>query len=432
MEQAVDISLTDGWIFSFEGTVDSHIIARALDATLNYYPKFKCTLVKHYPSLKRWFRYCWEYHQDIGGADILDEIEETETDPDQDVLSYYRRFHPSHRIDLTREVPLKVLLIRQPKHTVIIFYFHHSVTDGIGFNLFIRKLFQFYEEILGGQTPVDDADPDFKSISQPEITAPWRNVSLRECVSYWRETLFRRKPAVQVHCPGGEGSWGTAMAVGREILPHQFNQLKSAAKANRVSLNDYLLSAMFQAINQWNGWYGAKRGRFYINVPVNLRPPGEFTIGNIFCWFDISASSEVITDKKKLLTHIRGKSAFLRNNNIAKTTLHASWYCKLLPIKLKDFIFRHHPHGIIYPSLGLSNLGVCEFNPSHKDEEGFHYMGAARINSIFVVNSAIPWPQVVIVSYNDRMTVTLVAFHSHFSLEAAEKLLDCFVEKLIE
>ena len=253
MEQAVNSCITGGWILSLEGTIDSNIIARALDATLNYYPKFKCTLSKKYPSLKRWFRYCWEYHDDITSADILDEVDETDTNPEEDVLSYYRRFHPSHRIDVTRQVPVKVLLIKQLKHAVIIIFFHHSATDGIGCHLFIRKLIQFHDEILFDQKPIDDASPDFKLISQPKITAPWRNVSLREFYSFLRVKAFlQREPAVQIHCPGGEGSWGASMAVGREILPHQFKRLKATAKKTHVTLNDYLISAMFQSIKQWN------------------------------------------------------------------------------------------------------------------------------------------------------------------------------------
>ena len=70
-------------------------------------------------------------------------------------------------------------------------------------------------------------------------------------------------------------------------------------------------------------------------------------------------------------------------------------------------MFKHHTPAF-YPSLCLSNLGVCEPNPSHKDDEGFHYMGQAKIRSIFTINSAIPWPQVVVVTYNGKMTVSLV------------------------
>lgn len=432
MEQAVDISITGGWILNFEGNVDSRILAKALDVTLNHYPKFKCTLVKDYPSPKRWFRYCWAYHEHITSNDILDEIEDTETNHDKDVLSYYRRFHPSHQIDVTRQVPLKVLLIRQPKHAVIIVFFHHSVSDGFGCYLFIKKFIRFYEEKFFHQKTADDASPDLTSISQPKITAPWRNVSFRECCSFLRKkTLMQRESAVQVHTPGGEGSWGTSMAVAREIPPLQFKQLRTTAKKYRVTLNDYLLSAMFQTMNQWNELHGGKRGRFYINVPVNLRSPGDLTIGNIFCGFDISATSDTIDNKRKLLTQIQEERTSMWNNNVANTTLHVTWFLKPLPLKLKDFMFKHHTPAF-YPSLCLSNLGVCEPNPSHKDDEGFHYMGQAKIRSIFTINSAIPWPQVVIVTYNGKMTVSLAVFHSHFSLESAEKLLDSFVKRLME
>ena len=429
-EAAAGIPLTFYSLLVLEGQLDSEAVCEALDATLDRYPKFRCVLSRNYPSVKRWFRYCWEYHRDITGADILNDIEDT--DLDKDALSHYRHFHSSHRIDVTRHVPVRVLLVRHHKRTVIIFFFHHSVSDGFGCYLFIRKVIQFYEEISGSRKPGNTAVSDFKSISQPKVRAPWRNFSLREGYSYWKtKALMQKESAVQVHTPGGEGSWGTSMAVAREIPPHHIKRLKATAQEYQVTLNDYLLSAMFQAINQWNELHGDRKGRFYINVPENFRSPGDFTIGNISFGFDISATSDSIDNKRELLSRIKEERIFMRKNHAANITLHLTWFLKPLPLTLKSFMFKHHTTAF-FPSISLSNLGVCAPNPSHKDEEGFHYIGPSRIDEIVVVNSAIPWPQVVVVTYNGKMTVSLAAFHSHFSLESAEKLLDSFVKKLTE
>ena len=90
----------------------------------NYYPKFKCLMVKNYPSLKRWFRYCWEY-RDIKSRDVFQEIEDHEPSRNnRDATTYYIQNHFSLSMDIDYQSPLKVLLIRQPKQASLVFVFH--------------------------------------------------------------------------------------------------------------------------------------------------------------------------------------------------------------------------------------------------------------------------------------------------------------------
>ena len=73
MEQVFQTSLTGTIILTLEGEVRSQVVREALDACLNVNPKFKCILINKYPSLKRWFRYSWEYrHTD--SRSILQEV----------------------------------------------------------------------------------------------------------------------------------------------------------------------------------------------------------------------------------------------------------------------------------------------------------------------------------------------------------------------
>ena len=59
-------------------------------------------------------------------------------------------------------------------------------------------------------------------------------------------------------------------------------------------------------------------------------------------------------------------------------------------------------------------------------------MGSARIIGSNVVTAAIPWPQILIHTYNRRMEVSLSVFRSHFSLEAAKLFLDDYIKELLE
>ena len=108
LEVAAKTPIIHGWTLTLEGEVSSRAVQEALDACLNYYPKFKCILIKNYSSIKRLFRYCWEY-QDIKGEDILQEIENPETDCNgQETISHYMQNHSSLSIDVTCHVAIKV------------------------------------------------------------------------------------------------------------------------------------------------------------------------------------------------------------------------------------------------------------------------------------------------------------------------------------
>jgi NRPS condensation-like uncharacterized protein len=327
--------------------------------------------------------------------------------------------------------PVKAILIRKPEQLILIIFHNHIVSDGIGLLSFIRRFIQFYEDIFYHRKKNDDSVPDFKSIPLPEIKPPWRDFSLRHLsILLKKSNLFLREPAVEIQHQGGEGPARRLMLVAREIPPHQFRILKSTAKKYQVTINDYLLATMFQTIKKWNKRQGGGLGRFYINVPVSLRSPEDLTVSNTLGGIIISPDPGSIDNKRELLNQVQKQRIFLDENDAARIDLGLTWPLKFMPLKIKELLFNHHTHAF-YPSLCLSNLGICDYNPSHKDEEGFQYMGPARISRSNVVTAAIPWPQVLIHSYNSRMEVSLSVFRSHFSLEAAEMLLNAYIQELI-
>ena len=78
----------------------------------------------------------------------------------------------------------------------------------------------------------------------------------------------------------------------------------------------------------------------------------------------------------------------------------------------------------------MSNVGICNPNPSHQDEDGFHYLGSARIRTMCFIGYAAPWPQLIALTYNNRMNISLSVFRSQFSLESAQAFLNSFIEEL--
>jgi len=430
MEEVFQTSLTGTIILTLEGEVRTQQVEEALDACLRIYPKFKCILVNNYPSLKHWFRYCWEF-RDTKSQDILKEITTLDQDHSpQSAFTYCIQNHFLPFLDLSNHAPIQVILIRQPSQVSLLFTFHHAAIDGLGVILFMQRFIQLYEKIWHHEKNDNDSVPDFTTISQPEILVPWKNFSLKNYYAYVKQNmLLKREPPAQVLFQGERNATSMLLAAVRELNPSHLGKIKTIVKKYDSTFNDYLLAALFQTIKKWNQERNVKSERIYINVPVNLRTEGDRTVGNVFSGFNVSVRSEVISDKRQLLRLVRNQLLYLLKTDMARTIVHLSWILKFIPLTIKMLLFKHLPK-TYYPTATLSNIGICNPNPTHQDKEGFHYMGPARISNISFLTSAVPWPQIVTLTYNNRLAICLSVSPTYFSQEFAERLLDSYVREL--
>jgi NRPS condensation-like uncharacterized protein len=227
----------------------------------------------------------------------------------------------------------------------------------------------------------------------------------------------------------GEGSVQKLLAIARELSPEQFKALRASTKAQQVTINDYLLASMFQTVKKWNGQHHEPPGRIYLDIPVNLRSPDDHTIGNIMGGFRIFLHPAAIGTREETLQKVKEKRSLMMEYDIAHITAEVAWALRPMPLSFKNILYRRFSE-IYCPTLTMSNIGICNPNPSHEDADGFQYLGAARIRSICFIGYAAPWPQLIALTYNNRMTISLSVFRSRFPLEAAEQFLDSFIAEI--
>jgi NRPS condensation-like uncharacterized protein len=428
-EEAAQTSATYAWFFTLQGELRSEIVQEAIDACFDYYPKLRCVLVNEYPSIRRWFRYCWKY-QNLKARDIFEEIDNPEPDSDPEGILYYIKHRASFCIDITRHIPLRILVMRKPGGANLILFFHHAALDGLGAFFFIQKFIESYEDIVYQRRKGRPAT-DFGAISYPQISPPWKGFSVRRFRTLrTRRALFQARPWPRVCEQQGERPIGEYLAVTRKLSPHQFKTVRGSAKEHEATINDYLLASLFQTVKKWNEQQGRQQESVCVNAPRNLRPPGDLTAGNIFTVFNIALALESIRDKRQTLKLIREQQAFMMENDAAKTKEQLIWLLKTLPVALKRRAFAR-PAGSFGPSISLTNLGVFLPNASHKDEEGFHYIGPAQLRSVTGIGIVVPWPMILVVTYNDEMSIALSTSQACFSPEAAGRFIDSFVREIV-
>ncbi len=147
------------------------------------------------------------------------------------------------------------------------------------------------------------------------------------------------------------------------------------------------------------------------------------------CGFRIFLHHQLISNKEETVRQVKEKRSLMTENNVAQKMVEFAWVLRPLPLTLKNFLYSRHPDTYC-PTLTMSNIGICNPNPSHQDADGFQYLGAARIGSMCFIGYAAPWPQLIALTYNNRMTISLSVFRSRFSPEAAGQFLDSFIGEI--
>jgi NRPS condensation-like uncharacterized protein len=387
-------------------------------------------LVNHYPSLKRWFRYNWEYRDGITSRDILQEVDNSATNLcSEEAITLYNHHYVSQGIDISREIPLQVLLIGQSQQTHLIFFVNHAASDAIGLLLFIQSFIQLYEGILCNEKK-DTAPSDFKAISLPDSTFRWSHLSWPRLYAYLKHaSLLQREQPIQLYPQKKGHAPGRPLTIIRKIPPQQFKILQTTAQLYQGTINDCLLAAMFQTVKKWKQQQGEEAGRIYINVPVSLRASANHTVSNTLSGFNVSLLPSSIRKREDMVRLVQQEMTALMKARIPDTALTLACLFKPVPLRTKMLIFKHFLQ-TVHPTLTLSNIGMCNLTDSPKDTEGFGTLGSARISSICFISPPSLWPQVGVLTYNNTMMVTLSVANLHFPLGTAERFLDSFIQEL--
>jgi NRPS condensation-like uncharacterized protein len=423
--------LNYAWMLTLEGEVSTEILLKSLDKTMDFYPKSRCIITDEYPSYKRWFRYCWKLTE-CTARDIFRETVLPADTPFtfEDALTYYVEHHASLAIDLSSHIPLKVLLFRKPGRAYLFFIMHHAAADGLSGFFFIQQLIRYYEDILYGRKEVNAPAVKYEDMSLPDVRFRWRYFSPRRLRPFFENFfLTLKEPALNTYPGKTRAIIGKFNATVRQLPPDRMGEIKRASKQYGATVNDYLLAAMFQTVKKWCREWIKPSDRIYINVPMSLRSPEDRTLSNILSGVTASLQPGSITVKEEMLPLIRKEIAALTASNIAETLIYFSALIKPLPIVVRRiFLKRNAPS--YAPTIVLSNMGILSPNPSHKDEEGFHFLGDARIRDLYGMPAVGAWPMLLLYTYNDRMIFNMSFLESYFPPETAARFMDSFLGEL--
>ena len=207
-------------------------------------------------------------------------------------------------LDITREPGIRFWIYSpEPDLTKVVFQFHHVMTDALGSFLFLDEILRLYAGIplAERETPTLDAIQRSQKI-RPTWQLWWS--SLKQLLIWlqpWHRRPFRlRNPKVQVLQAKEAQTQTDSTAPITDSASPQSPQIKTRrltfsteatlvirreAKTAGVTLNDWLLTRVFQALESWKQqtWPQKRNPLYRIAIPVSMRTDAhrDVTLGNI-------------------------------------------------------------------------------------------------------------------------------------------------------
>lgn len=413
-------------ILNIEGEIDADRLNRAILSALRAHPAIRSILRSKY------FRLFQEVQEDLGkGVLTVKDLAELPDANYERCLSEWI----NQPLDLWKEFPFRALLLRKNEvESSLILTGHHIAVDGLGAVLFILKVFESYDKDVSedAQTP-EDIRISHKGDEILQFARSQRS-SVEHYYMKMISSLFHRFFIAPFHPPTRifHDKSGRPEGVGYcngAIDPAEFRQIRSRAKAARVSVNDVLMAACYRVIERWNSLHGKGSKNIRLMVPVFIGPKGpKDVVSNQVAWISVPTMPKDRADPVKLVHKLRADMASIVKDGIHYSLVYFFFFCSRFPLVVMRGMCRFLIITRIYIDTTLvSNVGVI-----WPEEWGELRIGSANIVRIDVVPPLVSPMGLALgtYTYEGRLQVCLGYRTGLFSKEKAQSFLDSYLEEI--
>ena len=413
-------------IMNLEGEIDANRLNRAIQSALRAHPTLGSIVRRKY------FRLFHEVKEDlIKGALTVKELADV---PD---ANYERCVSEwiNKPLDPWKELPFRALLLRKNEvESSLIFTGHHIAVDGLGAALFILKVFDSY----GKDVPEESKPPeDIRTPRKGDEIFQFARSQRSSVEHYYKRIisdLLHRFFIAPFHPPTRifHDKSGRSERLGScngSIDPAEFGEIRSKAKAARITVNDVLLAACFRVIDRWNSLHGQDTKSIRIMAPVFIGPKGpKKVVSNQVIWVSVPTMPEDRADPMKLVHKIRADIASMVKNGIPYSLVYFFYFGSRFPLAVMRGICRFFMITQIYvDTTFVSNLGVI-----WPEEWGDLRVGSAKVASMETV-PPVATPMGLALgtyTYSGRLHVCLGYKTGRFSREKAESFLNSYLDEI--
>lgn len=349
------------------------------------------------------------------------------------------------RIDLTREIGLRIWVNKTQNAAELVFQFHHACTDGLGGVQFIGDLLADY----GQKTAEEGAElPEIEPIQIDRLKArtnfaseaceqPSKKVSCPLMLSQKLFKLLRRQP-VPLAASRTANPIGTFLTfpaiVSRVIERPVVQQMKVVAARKGGELNDLYLMEMFQTIREWNRRHGRGNDRQWLRIgmPTSLRTPlhDQMPAANVVSYMFLTRLAGDCNNPDETLVDIHRRTSTIVNERQGRFIAIGLKYVLKVPGLLWCLLRLNR----CFTSVILTNVGDIrrQFTARFPLKQGRCVAGNVTLD---VLTGAVP------VRPNTRLSTSVGTYAGNlyinmhcdplsFTREQSEEIADLFVERL--
>jgi NRPS condensation-like uncharacterized protein len=349
------------------------------------------------------------------------------------------------RIDLAREIGIRISVDADAERADVLFEFHHACTDGIGAVQFIGDLLAHYGQLTtrdGDELPeispvTFDALRAREDYSTNKIEPAAKSFSYPYMLGRLTKLLLRRRPVpVARALPTqhvGTVSRFPAM-ISRTLDQTQVRQLKAVAARKGVTLNDLYLLETFRTIRDWNRAQG--RGRddqwLRIGMPTNLRTSAHdrMPAANVVSYMFLARRAGDCDRPDEMLAKIHRQTSLAVHARLGRITAMGLKHVQKVPGLLWCLLRRNR----CFCSAILTNVGDIQrqFHVRFPLKDGRCVAGNVILEALMASPTIRPKTRLAIcvLTYAGTVFIGLRCDPLSFTREQAEELADAFVIRL--
>ena len=417
-------------LVDLEGEIDHVRLSQAIMSAQETYPIMRTILRSKY------FRHFREIQENPGeGALSVQDLAQLK---DVDYEGYLFQWM-NQPMDLRKVFPVRALLLKKNAlESCLIFTFHHSATDGLRAVIFIRKVFENYNNVISKDYK---SEQDIRTSSKGDELLKFANSQRSKVNHYYakmfaslfhRFTLAAYPPPTRVFHDRAGNSKEVHLCY-KILKSEELRHIESKASLAGVEINDILLAACYRVVEKWNSMHGRTSNKIRIMAPVNISPKGfRYVVSNQASWISPSTTPKDRVDPVKLLKKVRINNINATKNKLAFSLVYFFYFCSRFPlVAMKGMCHFLMITRTYVDSILITNIGLI-WPKIGSEEPAVTNIGGARI--INVTGSApVVSPMGLSICagiYNRSLSISVAYRPALFSKEKAKSFLDLYVEEI--
>lgn len=426
LDDRADYPMTCGATFYFEGKFDRERFEEALREALDRHPLFRAQV-----------RFAWGHPSSWVAAKQYPQVTWLDEAEAED-------FESSKPINLRQEPGLRIWVKEIGSRSELIFDFHHACADGAGGLLFVEDLLTLYAAkfTVGRPHALPSVEPmrllgrgrflgsSHWSVGRMMSQLPRLSETCR-FASYSPQPLHSSTPRPLTVTPTNRAQRFTT----RMLDPATASMLRATAVKFGATLNDLLIAALFQTLQQWNTSRrpAAPRDLLRILMPANLRGRADLNMpaANCMSYAFLTQRGADAHDFRRLIGHVAAETNRIRRLRLPLIVIDQMSYLDTLRLALPLVLSSRW----CFATAVLSNVGdpTRRFRARLKREDGLLVAGNVRLTGLSGITSLRPLTRasLFVNSYADRLTINARLDPNRFSVAEAERFLDSLTGNLL-